>query len=153
MPEKRTVTTTVKDDGTLLARMAGQDLLDWLADQFKLFAGGRVEISVSRPTRTLRQNRKYWAMLTEIAEAFRQAGVTELHMVAPSGEMISLPINKALLHRFYKAKYLSAEEPGKEPSTRNLDQTQMHDYMQKIRHDEDVRELDIAFQERNQIHA
>jgi len=58
MAHAQKTTATIKDDGTLHGETAGQTLLSWLADAFALFSGGRVEITVSRPTRTLRQNRK-----------------------------------------------------------------------------------------------
>jgi len=152
MPHEQTTTATVKEDGTLHGETAGQSLIQWLKETFQLFSGGRVEISVSRPTRTLRQNRRYWAMLSDIAEAFRRVGVTELHMVSPStGEVIDLPMTKDLLHQYMKAKYLTPKEGYDEPSTTRLDQTEMHDYMERIMEDEEVRQLDISFREQGQI--
>jgi len=154
MPKEQTTTATVKDDGTLQGKTAGQTLVRWIGDTLQLFSGGRVEVSIRRPRRTLRQNRKYWATLSEIAEGLRRAGVTELHMVSPSsGEMVSLPVTKDLLHRYYKAKYLTPKDPGEEPSTRRLDQTEMHDYLERIKHDEEVRQLDIAWRDEDRIHA
>ena len=152
MPHEQITTATVKDDGTLHGKTAGQTLIQWLNETFQLFSGGRVEISVSRPTRTLRQNRRYWALLSDIAEAFRRAGVTELHMVSPqTGEQISLPMTKDLLHRWMKNKHLTPKDPGAEPSTTNLDQTEMTDYMERIMEDEEVRQLDITFREEDRI--
>jgi hypothetical protein len=153
MPHAQKTTLTVKDDGTLHGETAGETLLSWLADAFALFSGGRVEIVVRRPTRTLRQNRKYWAMLGEIAEGFRRAGVDQWHIMGPGGEMVRLPVNKDTLHGWFKRKYVTADEPGETPTTTTLDQTQMSRYMEAIRHDEDVRELDIAWQDKDQIHA
>jgi len=154
MPQQQTTTYTVTEDGDLQGRTAGQDLIQWLADVLQLFAGGRVEISVSRPTRSLRQNRRYWKMLSEIAEAMHQAGVTELHMVSPStGEVISLPVTKDLLHRLFKNKYLSPKEGYDQPSTTRLDSTEMSRYMDKIMEDPEVRELDVSLRDHDQINA
>lgn len=152
MPQKHK-TVTVTDNGDLLGATAGEALIQWLADTFALFAGGRAEVVVRRPTRTLRQNRKYWAMLSEIARGFRQAGVDQWHYVGPGGEMVRLPVNKDTLHSWFKQKYLTADEPGETPTTTTLDQTEMTDYMAKIRHDEDVRKLDIAFRDEDRVHA
>jgi hypothetical protein len=151
MPQKQTTRYTVTDSGDLQGRTAGQDLIQWLADVLGLFSGGRVEITVSRPTRTLRQNRKYWAELSDIAEAFRRAGVTQWHIVGPGGEMVRLPVTKDTLHAWFKRKYLTPKEGHDEPSTTRLDQTEMHDYMERIRHDEDVRKLDIAFRDEDRL--
>lgn len=152
MPKQQTTTATVTDDGTLLGSGAGETLVEWLSDTFALFAGGRVEISVSRPRRTLRQNRKYWAMLSEIAEGFRRAGVDQWHYMGPGGEMVRLPVSKDTLHSWFKLKYLTADEPGETPTTTTLDQTEFSDYMEQIRRDEDVRELDIVFQDEDDLH-
>jgi len=152
MPHSQTTTATIKDDGTLHGESAGETLVQWLSETFALFSGGRVEITVSRPTRTLRQNRRYWALLNDIAEAFRRAGVTELHMVSPqTGEQVSLPMTKDLLHKLYKNKYLTPDEPGEEPSTTTLDQTEMSDYMERILEDEEVRQLDVSFREQDRL--
>jgi len=153
MPEQQTTTATVQEDGTLLGADAGETLVEWLSDTCELFAGGRVEISVSRPTRTLRQNRKYWSMLSEIAEGFRRAGVDQWHIMGPGGEMVRLPVNKDTLHGWFKRKYLTADEPGDTPTTTTIDQTEFSDYMEQIRRDEDVRKLDIVFQDEDEIHA
>jgi len=151
MPREQTTTATVTDDGTLQGETAGQALLSWLSDTFQLFSGGRVEISVSRPTRTLRQNRRYWAMLTDIAEAMRRAGMDQWHIMGPGGEMLRLPVNKDTLHGWFKRKYLTPDEPGETPTTTTLDQTQMHDFMERIRHDEDVRQLDTTFHDEDRL--
>jgi len=152
MPHSQTTTATVKKDGTLQGETASQTLVQWLSETLELFSGGRVEITVSRPTRTLRQNRRYWAMLSDIAEAFRRAGVTELHMVSPdTGEQISLPMTKDLLHRWMKNKYLTPDEPGEEPTTTTLDQTEMSDYMERILEDEEVRQLDVSFRQQDRL--
>ena len=154
MPKEQTHTATVTEHGTLQGDTAGQTLVDWIAAVLPLFSGGRVEFSISRPTRSLRQNRRYWAMLSEIAEAMRQAGVEKLHMVSPStGEVIDLPVTKDLLHEWFKARYLTPKDGYDEPSTTRLDETEMHDFMERIMHDEDVRQLDISFREDDRIHA
>jgi len=153
MPQEQTTTYTVTEDGDLQGRTAGQDLITWLSNVLELFAGGRVEITVSRPTRSLRQNRAYWRLLTEVAQGMHRAGVTELHMVSPgTGEVISLPVNKDLLHKLFKNKYLVAEEGHDQPSTTRLDKTEMTRYMDKIMEDPEVRELDISFREQDEIH-
>lgn len=77
----------------------------------------------------------------EIAKAFRRAGVDQWHIMGPGGEMVRLPVNKTTLH-----------DDG-EVTTTTLDETEMSDYMEQIRHDEDVRQLDIAWQDEDRIHA
>ncbi|MCS4162753.1 hypothetical protein GGP94_003201 [Salinibacter ruber] len=151
MPHAQKTTATIKEDGTLHGETAGETLLNWLADAFNLFSGGRAEIVVRRPTRTLRQNRKYWAMLGEIAESFRRAGIDQWHIMGPGGEMVRLPVNKDTLHGWFKRKYLTADEPGETPTTTTLDQTEMSDYMEQVRRDEDVRKLDIVFQDEDRL--
>lgn len=152
MPHEQKTTATVKDDGTLLGDSAGQTLIRWIAETLEVFAGGRVEIAIRRPARTLRQNRKYWAMLSEIARGFRQAGIDQWHIMGPGGEMVRLPLNKDTLHGWFKRKYLTADEPGETPTTTTLDQTEMSDYMEQIRHDEDVRKLNISFRDEDRLH-
>jgi len=152
MPEQQTTTATVTEGGSLQGETAGETLISWLADTFQLFTGGRVEITVSRPTRTLRQNRRYWALLTDIAKGFRRAGVTQWYITGPGGEMVRLPVNKDTLHSWFKRKYLAPDEDG-EVTTTTLDQHEMHDFMERIRHDEDVRQLDIVWQDEDRIHG
>jgi len=153
MPQKQKHTATVTEDGTLQGRSAGEALISWLSDVFPLFAGGRVEIVVQRPKRTLRQNRYYWKIIQQVCEGFRRAGVNELHMVGPKGEMVTLPVTKDLVHTWFKNKYLTPKEPGEEPSTTNLDQTEMTAYIDRIKHDEDVRKLDVTFRDEDEIRA
>jgi len=74
--------------------------------------------------------------------------------VSPStGEVISLPVTKDLLHKLFKHKYLTAKEGYDEPSTTRLDSTEMSRYMDKIMEDPEVRELEISFRERDQING
>lgn len=106
---------------------------------------------MQRPTRSLRQNRRYWAMLTEIAKAFRRAGVDQWHIMGPGGEMVRLPVNKNTLHAWFKRKYIPPDEDG-EVTTTTLDETAFSD-MEQIRHDEDVRQLDVNWRDEDRIHA
>jgi len=144
MPNEQTTTATVTEDGSLQGETAGQALLSWLSETFQLFSGGRVEISVSRPTRSLRQNRTLWGVVyPQIHEGLKEAGVHDLHLMDDDGHVMDIPITVNFIHQLMKRRHLTPEEPGKEPSTRNLSTTEFTEYIRAIRHDPLVRKHDI----------
>jgi len=144
MPQQQTTTYTVTDSGDLQGRTAGQDLITWLSNVLELFAGGRVEISVSRPTRSLRQNRFLWGWVYKnVHQGLREAGVTELHIMGPDGDAVTIPITMNFIHLWLKMKHLQPEDPGEEPSTTDLSTTEFSRYVEAIRHDETIRRYEI----------
>ena len=144
MPQQQTTTYTVTDGGDLQGRTAGQDLIQWLAEVLKLFAGGRIEITVSRPTRSLRQNRTLWGVVyPQVHKGLKEAGVHDLHLMDDDGHLMDLPITVHFIHRLMKRRHLTPDDPGKEPSTRNLDSTEFSEYIRAIRHDPLVTKHDI----------
>jgi hypothetical protein len=112
----------------------------WMDDQIRLYAGGRVRIQVSRPRRTTRSNAYYWA---GVIEPIRRA-------LADAGR----PTAAGVLHEYFKAKYLPprimeclGHDVVLAPSSSGLDMTSFSDYVEAIKHDEDVRALGVWFEE------
>jgi hypothetical protein len=139
MPQQQERRITVPDDGHVPSA-----LRRWLSDMMDLFSGGVAVLSVQRPTRSNDQNAYYWGVvLPAVRDGFHKAGIDTLHMTGPSGDQIDMPVSVNLLHRWYKNKYLVPEEPGEEPTTTNLSTTQMHEYIEAIRNDREVRRLEI----------
>ena len=138
MPEKRSATFYVEEDGSLYPKSKVQ----WMREGLKLFAGGQVVITYERPKRSLKQNAYYWGVvIEEVRQALLEAG----H-----------PLSSKAIHEHYKAKYLSAEgytytsrETGEvheivqTRSTTDLDSTEFSDYVERIRTDELVQQLGI----------
>jgi hypothetical protein len=144
MPKQQTTTATVQDDGTLLGSGAGETLVEWLSDTFALFAGGRVEISVSRPTRTLRQNRTLWGVVyPQVHKGLKEAGVHDLHLMDDDGHLMDIPVTVHFIHRLMKRRHLTPDEPGQEPTTRTLSTTEFTEYIRAIRHDPMLTKHDI----------
>lgn len=132
MPKKQTETYTITEGGEVLGD--SQKVIAWLSDVFSLFAGGRVKITVERPKRSLRQNAYYWSIvLPKMHEGLRERGMTTMQFMGPSGEVIEIPLSVNTLHRWYKRKILTPDEPGEEPTTTTLDKTAMHYYIEEIR--------------------
>lgn len=132
MPHKVRQTFYVDENGRIQPRSRAE----WLSGQLKRFADGRVQITVERPKRSLKQNNYYWGVVIEtVRKALLEAGQ---------------PLSAKALHEHFKHKYLgvkgSAEyvdeatgemyEIVEPPSTTDLDTTEMHDYIEHIRNDE-----------------
>lgn len=139
MPHKRYTKVHVQEDGTL---RNGQRLMDWLVDQFSLFADGPAVITIQRPKRSLDQNRYYFGV---VLETIRQGLLDAGHTFAVED-----------LHEHFKGRYLGGKsityrnpETGNvrekvvPRSTTELDTTAFHDYIERIKTDELVRQLDI----------
>ena len=145
MPKKRTTRLYIDDDGTVSDRRKARWLINtWLPDQFSLFSGGPVLVDVGRPRRTLAQNAYLWSTVYEaVYQGFRNAGMDEMHMVGPDGEMVKLPMTKNFIHVWFKHKYIQPDKPGEEPTTTTLDRTEMSRYIDQIQEDPDVRRAGI----------
>jgi hypothetical protein len=140
MPEKRTHTIRLDDDGNVSQR---DRFLRWLGDSLELFADGRAVITIERPKRTLGQNRYYWGyIIRPIRRALRDAGYR---------------ITDEALHEHFKEMFLGVEgsyeyvdketgevhEITQGRSTTDLDQTQFDRYVEAIRTSELVRQLEV----------
>jgi len=144
MPHAQKTTVTVTDDGDLLGKTAGETLLSWLADAFALFSGGRAEVVVRRPTRTLRQNRTLWGVVyPQVHKGLKQAGVHDLHLMDDDGHLMDIPVTVHFIHRLMKRRHLTPDEPGEEPTTRTLSTTEFTEYIRAIRHDPMLTKHDI----------
>ena len=144
MPKEQTHTATVREDGTLQGDTAGQNLVDWIAEVLPLFSSGRVEISISRPTRSLRQNRTLWGVVyPQVHKGLKEAGVHDLHLMDDDGHLMDIPVTIKFIHQVMKRRHLTPDEAGEEPSTRNLDSTEFSEYIRAIRHDPLVTKHDI----------
>ena len=144
MPKEQTHTATVCEDGTLQGDTAGQTLVDWIAEVLPLFSGGRVEVSISRPTRSLRQNRTLWGVVyPQVHKGLKEAGVHDLHLMDDDGHLMDIPVTIKFIHQVMKRRHLTPDEAGEEPSTRNLDSTEFSEYIRAIRHDPLVTKHDI----------
>lgn len=135
MPKKVQKTFRVTDEGALRPRSKAR----WLREQIQLFGGGKVVITMERPTRSLAQNRFYWGyVIRPIRIAMLDAGIEA------SSEAI---------HQHYKRKYLDPDihemvdpttgevQSYRTYTTTNLSETDFHDYVELIKMDEAIRTL------------
>lgn len=142
MPEQRSTTIRLDEDGDLTP--GSPNPYAWIRERLPLFADGEVKLSMGRPTRSLDQNAFYWsAVLGTVHQGLHDAGIDELHLIGPGGDTITIPVTVRMLHEFYKRKFLTPDEPGEEPTTTTLDTTAMTEYIESIKNDPTVRELDI----------
>ena len=139
MPDKRTATFRVQDGR--IARSAQK----WIVRQIQQYQDGdHVTVTLAPPTRSLKHNNFYFGfVIAPILKAFREAGMTDFHLMAPGGELVRVPLTKQMLHEWFKAKYIPEVAPeqlqdDKPLSTRRLTDTQMSAYIELIRQDEDV---------------
>ena len=139
MPEKRTATFRVQDGR--IARSAQK----WIVRQIRQYEDGKhVTVTTAPKVRSTSHNAYYWGLvIAPTLKAFREAGLTDFHLMAPSGELVKVPLTKQMLHEWFKAKYIPEVAPeqlqdDKPLSTKRLTDTQMSAYIELIRQDEDV---------------
>lgn len=125
MPRTMTARASVADDGTL-----PKDTRRLLRGELQLYAGREVEIRVSPPTRSTSANAYYWGVvLRAVQTGWSDAGVA---------------LSSDQWHEIFKHRHLAwgvEEINGREvpvpPSTRRLSTTEFHEYLERIRYDEE----------------
>lgn len=135
MPKAIDRTFEVSQDGHLPATARA-----FIAGQLQLYAGGDVRLHISRPKRTTKANAFYWAGIIEpIRLALLEAGQ---------------PAPAEAIHEVFKRRYLPprtvtvlGEEHWLSPTTTTLDQTAFSDFIESIKHDEDVIALGVYIED------
>ena len=131
MPKAIDKTWTVDERGHL-----PRSAREHIAGQLKLYAGRDVRVRLSRPKRTTKANAYYWSQIIEpIRIALLEAGQ---------------PAPAEAIHEVMKRRYLEPrtttvfdEEHWMPPTTTDLDQTDFSDYIENVKHDEDVIALGV----------
>lgn len=137
----------------ILATVTGGTLPIHARQQIKaylpLFDGRDVRVRISSPKRSSRANSYYWvAIIDRIRKELNDAGYAWIQ-----GESGNEPVTSAVLHEYFKARYLSPRTAvimGRDvtlaPTTTTLDSTAFHDYIEAIKMDEYVLALGIDFE-------
>jgi len=134
VPRKLTITTRLNDDARTTREVRRQ-----IKEHMQFFKGKRVHIEIGPPSRSLDANAYYHGVIiTNIHAAIISAGLG--------------PVSHDALHAFFRDKYLPAtveqvfgEDKVMRPSTAKLNSTDFHYYVESIKTDEIVRQLDVHF--------
>ena len=145
MPRPLEIITQVSPDGKIPKKHS-----EHVRDHLKLYADGDVRIRLSRPKRTSRANRFYWAgIISPIRLAMIEAGIGFME----TNEGIKA-VTADAIHRYFKWNYLDpqievvfGEDFTYEPTTTTLDQTAFSDYIEHIKSDPQVRQLGVVFED------